>query len=123
MQDFMLWAFQQQNYVPPIYLVHRVVIPVTFYSHEPVSRHEAFLKEAARYPVISEQPHQPAVPGHHNKHVSPLRFPAQLVADNGQHPGVLATHVRKVPDVVEPVKSGDAQHSTSSFSTNSFSPV
>lgn len=71
-------------------------------------------------PVVMEQPEETEVPGLYDKDVVFLRLPIELLSDYRMDTTVFATYVVKVPQEIEPIYPGHAQHSTSRFATSLF---
>ena len=114
-------SFKYCNKVLPVYLIHRCIIP-TLYFHELVTLYEGLLMKVVGIALIVYHANLALVFRHEHVNIAVHRVTVVPAADYLTYTLSLASHIMKLRKVVEVVKTVDAQHKPSSFSTSVFSP-
>ena len=114
-------SFKYCNKVLPVYLIHRCIIP-TLYFHELVTLYEGLLMKVVGIALIVYHANLALVFRHEHVNIAVHRVTVVPAADYLTYTLSLASHIVKLRKVVEVVKTVDAQHKPSSFSTSVFSP-
>ena len=114
-------SFKYCNKVLPVYLIHRCIIP-TLYFHELITLYEGLLMKVVGIALIVYHANLALVFRHEHVNIAVHRVTVVPAADYLTYTLSLASHIMKLRKVVEVVKTVDAQHKPSSFSTSVFSP-
>ena len=114
-------SFKYCNKVLPVYLIHRCIIP-TLYFHELVNLYEGLLMKVVGIALIVYHTNLALVFRHEHVNITIQWITVVSTADYLTYTLSLASHIMKLRKVVEVVKTVDAQHKPSSFSTSVFSP-
>ena len=104
------------NGYPPEYAV------LALYPHEPVALYEGLLMKIIGIALIVYHANLALVFRHEHVNIAVHRVTVVPAADYLTYTLSLASHIMKLRKVVEVVKTVDAQHKPSSFSTSVFSP-
>lgn len=67
--------------------------------------------------VKRKHAHDSTVTGYHNVDIALNGLSVETLTDNGQRTEMLATHIRKVTDIIKMVQTCYIQHKLSNFST------
>ena len=97
-------------------------IVLTLYFHELITLNEGLLMKVVGIALIVYHTNLTMVFRHEHVNVSVHRVTVVPAADYLTYTLSLASHIVKLRKVVEVVKTVDAQHKPSSFSTSVFSP-
>ena len=92
------------------------------YPHEPVALYEGLLMKIIGIALIVYHANLALVFRHEHVNIAVHRVTVVPAADYLTYTLSLASHIMKLRKVVEVVKTVDAQHKPSSFSTSVFSP-
>lgn len=114
-------SFKYRDQVFPVYLIHCHIV-LTLYFHEPVTLNEGLLMKVVGIALIVYHTNFTMVFRHEHVNIAVQRITVVSTADYLAYTLSLASHVMKLRKVVEVVKTVDAQHKRSSFSTSVFSP-
>lgn len=110
------WTLQNQHHVFPIYSIDRTG-NATFHFQEPVTGHKFLFEQTVGMIVKRKHAYDSTITGHHNVDIPLNRFSVETFTDDGQHTGMLATHIRKVTDIIKAVQTCNIQHKPSNLST------
>ena len=95
---------------------------LALYPHEPVALYEGLLMKIIGIALIVYHANLALVFRHEHVNIAVHRVTVVPAADYLTYTLSLASHIMKLRKVVEVVKTVDAQHKPSSFSTSVFSP-
>lgn len=115
------WSFKYRDQVFPVYLIHCHIV-LALYPHEPVALYEGLLMKIIGIALIVYHTNLALVFRHEHVNITIQWITVVSTSDYLAYTLSLASHIVKLRKVVEVVKTVDAQHKPSSFSTSVFSP-
>lgn len=115
------WSFKYCDQVFPVYLIHCHIV-LALYPHEPVALYEGLLMKVVGIALIVYHTNLALVFRHEHVNITIQWITVVSTSDYLAYTLSLASHIVKLRKVVEVVKTVDAQHKPSSFSTSVFSP-
>lgn len=114
-------SFKYCDQVFPVYLIHCHIV-LALYPHEPVALYEGLLMKIIGIALIVYHTNLALVFRHEHVNITIQWITVVSTSDYLAYTLSLASHIVKLRKVVEVVKTVDAQHKPSSFSTSVFSP-
>lgn len=114
-------SFKYRDQVFPVYLIHCHIV-LALYPHEPVALYEGLLMKVVGIALIVYHTNLALVFRHEHVNITIQWITVVSTSDYLAYTLSLASHIVKLRKVVEVVKTVDAQHKPSSFSTSVFSP-
>ena len=114
-------SFKYRDQVFPVYLIHCHIV-LALYFHELITLNEGLLMKIVGIALIVYHTNLALVFRHEHVNITIQWITVVSTSDYLAYTLSLASHIVKLRKVVEVVKTVDAQHKPSSFSTSVFSP-
>ena len=114
-------SFKYRDQVFPVYFIYCHIV-LTLYFHELIALNERLLMKVVGIALIVYHTNLALVFRHEHVNITIQWITVVSTSDYLAYTLSLASHIVKLRKVVEVVKTVDAQHKPSSFSTSVFSP-
>ena len=115
------WSFKYRDQVFPVYFIYCHIV-LALYFHELIALNERLLMKVVGIALIVYHTNLALVFRHEHVNITIQWITVVSTSDYLAYTLSLASHIVKLRKVVEVVKTVDAQHKPSSFSTSVFSP-